>query len=279
VPGLEPGQRFTLSHETLVFYRKDARGVPLSLLRHPRALAIDDASLDWREGFGHCAVWVRNGAVLVRDSNTTYGTWISDGDALPERPLPEGKPVPLAAGQQLWVGRLRFRLLAEARMEEDAPPLPPEGAPPAWPPLRARGPESTCAVFSHRVDYALLEVARRWLVGWTLELDGHPGAWRAARFSLGARVLELHALRPERPGDRFAKVVNEAAQYLRTRSTFTGAQKQDNARFLRRVEWVLEVVFTSKLEVDGAAWPCVVGLTRELGGRLLTGGRRWFEPE
>ncbi|XXF77792.1 FHA domain-containing protein [Myxococcaceae bacterium GXIMD 01537] len=279
VPGLEPGQRFTLSDETLVFYRKDARGVPLSLLNHPRALAVDDASVDWREGFGHCAVWVRNGAVLVRDSNTTYGTWISDGDTLPERPLPEGKPVPLAPGQQLWVGRLRFRLLADALAEEAPPPLPPERARPAWAPLRARGPECTCVVFSPRVDYATLERARRWLGGWKLELDGRPEAWRAARFSFGARVLEFHALRPERPGDRFSKVVNEAAQSLRTRTTFSSAEKDDNARFLRSVEWVLEVVFTSALEVDGAAWPGVVGVTRALGGRLLTGKRRWLTPE
>ena len=123
-----------------------------------------------------------------------------------------------------------------------------------------------CAIYSPKVDYSILRVARELFPGSTLELEGAPASWTAATLSRGAEQLQLHALSRSTGGDKVLRILEGTTAFLRQKGVKPG-ELQELGDFLGKIEWLLGVVAIPALQ--GELLDCVNALAKQLGGRVF----------
>ena len=123
-----------------------------------------------------------------------------------------------------------------------------------------------CAIYSPQVDYSILGAAQELLPGSTVELQGPEAAWSAATLARGAEQLQLHALSRSTGGDKFLRILEGTAAFLRQKGA-KPAEQQELGEFLGKVDWLVGVVAVPALQ--GELLSCVDTLAKRLGGRVF----------
>lgn len=86
VRALRAGERVAVDAEPLVVHQGCGRAAPWRVSGALRRLELDDPTVTWGVGAGHCQVWLEMGGVRVRDSGSDNGTFIErDGAASNDR--------------------------------------------------------------------------------------------------------------------------------------------------------------------------------------------------
>jgi hypothetical protein len=112
VRALRVGDRLAIDAEPLVVHQGCGRAAPPGVRDAARRLELDDATVTWGVGAGHCQVWAELGVVCVRDSGSDNGTFIEREGAVTR--VTGGQVAELREGDVLRVGRVALRALAGA---------------------------------------------------------------------------------------------------------------------------------------------------------------------
>ncbi len=109
VSELSRGSQITLTSEPLYLHQGLGRGRPRSLADARRRLELDDDTVTWGTGGGHCCVWIKNDDVFVEDLGSDNGTYVDRAEPL-EPPSRIRSRAVLMDDDHLHVGRVQFVL-------------------------------------------------------------------------------------------------------------------------------------------------------------------------
>jgi hypothetical protein len=137
-----------------------------------------------------------------------------------------------------------------------------------------------CTLFSPVVDRQAIEAVRNVLAGWSLELEGEPEQWTAARFMNPRGTFVLTSQEFTAPQDSFSKLLLGTSGYFWRRDDLSASTKKDILRFVGRTRWLLGIVGTTEgigLSED-VFLEAALELARRVGGKLFT-GTEFITPE
>ena len=137
-----------------------------------------------------------------------------------------------------------------------------------------------CTLFSPVVDRQAIEAVRTVLSGWSLELEGEPEQWTAARFMNPQGTFVLTSQEFTAPQDSFSKILLGTSGYFWRRNDLPASTKKDILRFVGGTRWLLGIVGTTAgLGLSEEVFlEAALELARHLGGRLFT-GTEFITPE
>lgn len=107
VRSVRAGDRAAIDSERLVVHQGCGRATPPGIRDASRRLELDEGTVTWGVGSGHCQLWAEGGVVLVRDAGSDNGTLI-ERDGVATR-VAAGQVAELRVGDVLRLGRVRLR--------------------------------------------------------------------------------------------------------------------------------------------------------------------------
>jgi hypothetical protein len=109
---LRVGDRVAIDSEPLVVHQGCGRAAPPGVRDASRRLELDDSTVTWGVGAGHCHAWAEMGGVRVRDSGSDNGTMIEREGAVTR--LAGGQVAELREGDVVRLGRVALRAVGLA---------------------------------------------------------------------------------------------------------------------------------------------------------------------